>query len=264
MKSMFRCLLVAFGGYALGAQAAWYQQPPPTLSAGVTNLKFTLVDLNAADGIDPSFQVLAGAGRGRTTHLWRDLDSWLGLHGSGTPFDTLKASNYNGRLTRATGADFATVSGTGHIRQQSPGRPTAYACYLCRGVLSPNTLLVISGDYHMVGQDSGARGEFNYRAASRVAARVQVQVSDSGGVLHELDRSQTTVRDRVLDGFDDRGSFAFEVRNFADASKEDLVMSFGVHGYTNGLTLPEPTTYAMLAGGLALVGGIARRRRPTG
>jgi PEP-CTERM motif len=249
---------IAIGCAALPAAAS-------TAQASLTNLSFTLVDLDTHDGIAPSFEILSGKGGGRATYMWTN-DRWSRVNPlvrSAMPFASLSYGNPNSGNYRATGSTFATAhaDGDGDVFLHGSEAPTAFACNDCRLLLSANTRLVVSGDYDLSAQDLGNPRHNPRHADGASTAEVHVLVTGGHMVFGDIDQSLSTIRDAHADSFSRSGAFTFNVDNELDRTRGNIFMSMSAESAAFGAAVPEPSTYAMMLAGLAMVGFVVRRRR---
>jgi hypothetical protein len=262
-------------------------------SATFGNLIITLTDLNPNDGIAPSLSFTA-AGHAFVlgeTLGWGDVQD-----------DTLyayTAQQQQGVLSGATHTDWSsatssvtmanTVAGFSALSAQGVAKSglDGYGAYRSHATgadpfengftLSANTMITFSTSASL--QTSTSMG-YNLSADQREYANAHVALYLTGNV-GGVDQSDTQERDMVstFDVRDDGStigvhnswsgqlSVSFSNTSAVDASgtMRGFVSTEGNSAIWDGVTpVPEPETYAMLLGGLGLIGALGRRRRTAG
>jgi hypothetical protein len=260
-------------------------------SATFGNLVITLTDLNPNDGIAPSMSfetyghayILGeafswGGGYKHTTFTETaaqqqgTLGKDINLHWSTAGASLVAADTVAGFTSLAAhGAAGSGIGAWGTYRSYASGQDP----FLNQFTLSPNTMVTFSTTASMHAQTSMG---YNLDADQDEYANAHVLLGVTGytadGQQHadgqEGDLSATfNVRD---DGSTEgvsqswsgmlSASFSNTTGSNATGIVEAFVSTVGWSAAWDGVTpVPEPETYAMLLGGLALLGGVARRRK---
>ncbi len=236
-------------------------------SASLTGITFELVDLRPDDGIAPSANIVVG-GRGVTSHIF-------GLNGCGPHCHTAVGAFDEPLMVSESFAGatvFASVSGAGMVASAS-GKPGpnaakqsgAFSFMSFSGggepnfFVGPHTGVRMTGTYAVDAWVDAAPGSPTEFAGAHVVARawgqsvdfterVQVSTDPAGGPLHA----------------NGAGQFSFTFENARDHGRG---MTGGIFVTATGrpvLPVPEPSTYALFATGLGLIGVVAKRRQNQG
>ena len=113
----------------------------------------------------------------------------------------------------------------------------------------------------MIAQDIGGGRYYPAGWDGPSSATVAVLVSDGSTEFGRVYESLSTTRDRFHDSFSRSGSFSFVVDNFGDSSKRDTLISVAAWATAFAPHVPEPSSWSLMLGGLALVGAVLRLRR---
>ncbi|TFW25298.1 PEP-CTERM sorting domain-containing protein [Duganella callida] len=259
-------------------------------SATFGNLVITLTDLNPNDGIAPSmsFTAYGHAYVLGETLAWGDLkDDTLyaytakqqqGVLSGETHTDWSSATSSVTTANTVAGFTALSAQGTANSGLDANGAYRSYATgadpFENGFVLSANTKVTFSTNVSMQTQTTMG---YNLDADQMEYANAHALLYVAGSV-NGVDRSDTQERDMwstfdVRDdgstmGMHDSWSGQFSV-SFANDSAMDasgtmkgFVSTEGYSAVWDGVTpVPEPETYAMLLGGLGLIGAIGRRRK---
>lgn len=258
----------------------------------ISGMKFQLIDLNPGDGIAAGISWVAGGGGSSSGGSVYDYDT--AQNGSfskaGAAFSPLggKLTLAHGGVTSKTGARGLSLSGW----VQGPGGPNAWGNYFSTGaglvtgaqfVLTPYTLLVWTADYAMDAKTTVGQDQHGYEYAT---AQVNMQLSGpaagggTGGAqqstaYQSLYASSTFSWDPVTGNpvyagqeLQLGGKLGTSFANLTGTSMAGFaVLNAGIYGNsatgspTLAVAVPEPATGALALAGLAVVGGIARRRK---
>lgn len=254
-------------------------------SASLTEMRFTLIDLRPNDGITPQVTFESVALDGRPSYI------------RGTALDTFHGGfNYqqferSGKTAYGEAADsraMTRVGASAHViggsANQRPGltasgythgnlaiRDNAFDAWAYANdaplefKLTPYTTLVWSADYALDTQTT--HGYWNAEdGTERAFARTTMGFYDGHDrVIEEADHFQyATFRGQDGQTVHNDGLMSVSVTNRGgDIFSGSMASSVGVYGEVSGYvgSVPEPSTYAMMLGGLALVGAVVRRRR---
>ncbi|WP_222852972.1 PEP-CTERM sorting domain-containing protein [Massilia genomosp. 1] len=229
--------------------AAWVpaQANTSTASASIAQFQYRLVDLDLNDGIDPSITF------GVDTR-------WLSTTGDGQT-EQISASGTTSIVTQF-GAAGGTLSDTALLSHASLNHslPVDKLRHEYRNegkrvgefILSPNTELIFTAVGKIAQQrDGGLEG-----SESRIAMRAYL-LDANGEEYRQFDKSYEVINRNASATINLYGSLR------SDATQRNGQFSFNAYTSLMGVTppVPEPSTYAMLLAGAAVVGAVARRRR---
>lgn len=246
MKSLAALTALALGLFVnVTAQAS-------TASATVNHLQVRLIDLDLSDGIDPAL-TLYGPGTwlnaGGLSVSAASIEAPLGPLTTTNNGNTWSAQSFGGSLLSPQGWS-ATALNSGTTNLANSSTVVTMQTFF---TLSANTLLLITGDF--VAQNSATPGDYT-------GAESMLFLSVNNGA--------TTIKNDVYDITTNAGYQFLQGGNLVQASYANLA-SASVDGYmtlnilatvNTGVhaPVPEPTTTALMLGGLALVAARARRR----
>jgi hypothetical protein len=259
-------------------------------SATFGNLVITLTDLNPNDGIAPSlsFQTYGHASVLGQAYSWGDTSETHGFwhiapqqqgtlsgaahaDGSVASASVVAADNVAGFTSMsASGMALSGIDAFGAYKSSATGQDP----YLNWFTLSANTMVTFSTKATLQAQTTigynldADQGEF-----ARAYALLSVDAFTNDGLEHVVTQERGVdasfnVRDDgstegVRDSWSGQMSISFsnDTASEATGDMQGIVAIEGVSASLNGVSpVPEPATYAMLLGGLALLGCTTRRR----
>ncbi|MDY0744374.1 PEP-CTERM sorting domain-containing protein [Paucibacter sp. R3-3] len=285
-----RVLVLALG-LALTAGSALADS---TASGTLGNVHITLTDLDPNDGITPSLSInfgsqpyLNGAVGSYGPGFIQDGYAHLGKNASSTVTDSIQAPFASSSATMigantVAGIGSMTVAGSATSGTVGFGEFGALAANYTSSqfVLSPNTAITITVDATLNVQTTLGYDPLtgNLEHASGHVLMFFDGTATDGSSLY-TDAGQDLYVDAAMDsngkitGAKQSWSGTLDI-SFANASSQSIVGNFYSELSVGGLsmavpsvgtdpaaTVPEPSTYALLLGGLGVVGGIARRRK---
>lgn len=277
----------------LAAQAA--DSPVAWATTQITGLQYLLVDLDPTDGLAPSATFNGAAYLIASENT--DLETAPRYNGSLLPASTLSATgpytsvqaSPDGLSTSVTlsasdvvarldsGLSNGSVSNTARIEFSGPNGYDPDASWSIS--LGAKTALYISGRASIEGQTDQEQldaalslietdwyhvPEVATNIWVRLAALEHTQNPDEGTTLYQ--GSESTFNFGSLDeqtSFKSALPFGVHFANFDQAAK-DIVFELGVQswaGVSSTQAIPEPSTWALLAGGLISLGLVRRRQR---
>jgi len=290
-----RALALALGlGLGLGLTlAAGSALADSSGSATLGNVHITLTDLDPNDGISPSLSInfgsqpyLNGAVGSYGTGFLQDGYAHMGKNASSTVTDSIQGPYATSSATMigantVAGIGSMTVAGSATSGTVGFGEFGSLAANYTSSqfVLSPNTAITITVDATLnvqttLGYDP-LTGKLEH-ASGHVLMLFDGSAADGSSLYN--DAGQDLYVDAAMDG---NGNITGAKQSwsgtldisFANASSQSIVGSFyselsvgGVSmaipalGSNPAAAVPEPSSYALLLGGLGVVGGIARRR----
>jgi PEP-CTERM motif len=279
--------LLALAGPALADVSA---------SASLGNFHITLIDLRPNDGIAPSFTMLADPGRGGLSSAQATI---FGPAGSGdtsrlgqSQFDPLSVlRRQEGALARASVTGNGTLAGIGlGSSGAAAGLPTLERSFetLASGgnaafregptlyLLSAHTQLVLTADVSLQAQTTLGtyRSDLVRTEMAGASASLQLNPVDANGgwqypegagdfasvyipgVLLPGDPFTRPDRQTLFDQLS--ATITNDGRHSMTATLNAITAA---HGSAAVAVVPEPQTYALFLGGLAMIGMVVRRRR---
>lgn len=270
---------------ALGAPAA---HAASSADASFTGIGFQLIDLNPTDGIAPWISFAAGARTEVSAWVSAPFSSQSGSAARPGVLQTVQTSAAidNGTAAAQAGPDSLSASGfTEGLLPFETGFGSSTFQASARGAswwsgftLSPNTLLVITGLGQVQASTTvGLDASFNSESASaQISLSVSGQGIDGGGQQSSSDglstyASWTSVWNGQSWGYagESRSGSDTLSASFLNISGQsitgtlDLNVSLSGHSAVAAPTqaVPEPSTWALMLGGLGLCASLARRRR---
>jgi hypothetical protein len=243
--------VAAIGFAAAALTAAGPASAQSTASAFVGNLSYQLIDLAPDDGIDPyltftgSTTTFAHASLYSDTTFTNVIDD---SQSSGADFSTANVSNPNGTADSSASPDavIANTSITGNS-----GWTLAQG--ISDFILSPNTRLIFTVTASVDAEPDFTENGLGYAFAGALLYGEVANDSSDGTTSFSSGTFSLFLReDRTLSAVVD--SQAFETVGWVgiQAQAESLSLASPV---------PEPASVGMLAAGLGLLSGLARRRR---
>lgn len=234
-----------------------------TVNAGITDLTYTLIDLDANDGITPYLQfysISAGssasisstvgddsssASGSRSVHSWKDYQTSI--------------SNEDGSSKAAAGMFGRTLFAGGNLADGGYGNLLVDQRLGASFLLSPHTKLVFSGTLAGVAISSAPYGAWSD------LARSSTEISLSGDYSRVSASGSASVSYGGNDEQYYESDFALSLVNRANAASYgqiDIHNYASAQDYGNALSaVPEPETYALMLSGLACLTALARQRR---
>jgi hypothetical protein len=259
-------------------------------SAAMGNLVITLTDLDLNDGISPWLSFTPNSVSG----LHNEAKGWGDVYESYTRDDYASAPGKDGLLSRQIDTAWSTASGSVNTAANAAG----YTAMAAQGAAMSG--VDGYGKYFSQAYNGNGVSEFKLSANTQVTFSVVADVKAQTSMGYNLDADMAeygygrvlfnvggTVNgmwyndaqeraalaeyyvndDNTVSGVSDSWSgllsvsFANTGSSTADAWLQGVALSEGQSAVWDGVTpVPEPETYAMMLGGLALI-GVARRRK---
>jgi hypothetical protein len=262
-----------------------------TSSATLGNVRITLIDLDAGDGIAPSIaflpgpQYIGGPYVSGNAHSFVPGEEFGNFERMGSKADasisdsahTALASSAASVTGAAGGAGFSGLSASGAAQSalDGYGRYHGFATVPAASggqgfVLSANTMVQFSmtgsatASYTLGYNAQSSEGEF---ASALLRLLVSGAAADGLGELTDVQQQSAAVMSFIGEsapGPDSASWSGLLTASYSNLSAQSSLGHFYAEANVDGLSVsavPEPETYAMLLAGLGLVGALARRRR---
>lgn len=230
------------------ASAACMADSTPASSATQVNYQIQVIDLRPDDNITSSVQFDVNYHRSYS-EVWSEK---ISNNKSDERLDGPVLSsgvNFTNQAAYAYGALDNGVGSKGYANNHGGyyGLDQLFATF----VLSPHSSLVINGHANGFANSSmseSAHTEVNLRLLAYVNGELQLQQFYREGYANQANANWS-------------GDFSLTIYNPGDY---EVYGKFDANALSNGYTLtpvPEPETWAMLGGGLAMLAGLQRRRK---
>lgn len=245
------------------------------LSSTIGNLRYTVIDLTADGGNVPSYTLSAESAGG-----YGSLYNWEQGYNVSSRLTVLPGRATANHLQRGPFTVSQTTNGTAGDINASVGwnrnvpfpagstQVTTWFSYHSEITVSAGTALVISG--HVAQYFDGADSNSQDRVESAFSAWLNDFQTGSSSSIYRRHLSSV---DAPLANWNDSSNFAVTLTNNTSAELSfvfnmDQRLSWSMNAPLDANPtdpgpvnpVPEPSTYAMLGAGLALLGGLARRR----
>lgn len=249
-----------------------YDKAGGTTTAGVFDLGLTLDDLVGAAGngtTGPTATSLAGLGQGLQ---WNFLNNTITVGGVVTSFGGSNdwTAAWNTLLANSDAADlsfvvtaFDSVGYGAQVRSLVTGKPNAPQTFTATQAM--NLTAIAGGKANDIFTPiankgtiaSAANGAYTFTAADGATTRANGYAMAGDGFANEWRTANQ------LQGETNASSFTslYIVDGAGKKFELEGTLSLSAANGTLTLAVPEPTTYALLVTGLAVVGAAARRRR---
>jgi hypothetical protein len=279
---------------AIGAHAAWADTAPMQVSLGLTNLNYTLTDLDANDGITPSLTPSAGSQFGLYTVP--SIGDYTQAVSTGMlPGDQFDASSASVALpdgqtmaAKQGNSQSATASlSAATLLQGAPVSAYAQVKTYADFTLSAHSKLVITGDLALITQidaaavsalQAGSPGTLTltsslgfspYIFSAADALVTNAMSTDFNGSAQYwywktgATQSFTASGASALSPQNDvaGGQIQLEITNNGDTAVDFQFNSLASATASMASSVPEPGTWALTAAGLLSVASVVRRRR---
>lgn len=232
-------------------------------SAGISDTSYQLIDLDATDGIAPTITFFSTNGSSTARVLTGTYSD--GYSSSATRNSTSSRAigvsvgdEVAGASANYSGGTFGSLYTSGQINDV--GNYSAAQSFSTGFTLAPKTLLVVFG--HMSGKAVGGM-YWDQNASSSADISLSGYLTPYGG----YQSSQVSASAYTYYGGASQFDREFGL-SFINGTSTELSGNFrvstsvdGVNNIAAAAPVPEPETWAMLLGGLALLGAIARRRK---
>jgi hypothetical protein len=251
-------LSIASFAAAIAFPAA-HAEPAAVASINYAQLQFRVIDLNPNDGVAAAFN-LTQSSSSVDLKVWNGSYDLVSSHAA--QFDAIahpaQTLSYEGKelLVAATETD-ATISAVVPTWQSPRGSAAASSASTWEFTLTPNTVLIFTGDAHLaVGTDP----ERPFLLDGMAELRGYGNLAGSANAVASFTYGRDT--DWLLDGTLQQG-FGFALTNNSDyVVPGSITLEAATRAiYWTVPQTPEPATYLMLGSGLVLAAVAARRRR---
>jgi hypothetical protein len=243
-------LAVILSATALSAAA----NTPVTSSASISNFSIELIDLDTTDGVNPwiEFSRQSFSSSSVATTAKGYFDSWTSDSSSAND-PSVSTTNAARGATTSAALNGQHLAASGAI--VGDGAFYSSAWQSSKFSLSANTGLIVRG--HL---DASATGTLTYPDNTTGSASVQIINSQNANPFDQISFYSVTAYSynngpRLIDE-----NFTL---SFSNAGGSTLNGTMDLYIGASGMVaeVPEPETYSMMMGGMALLGAMAYRRR---